>query len=126
MKTRNFMSIDYQNGIHKFSPNRFSLKNTYQDFYPQKTYSKGMHHTHQKFKLKSTLSNTFSPLNKDKPKDKTISTPSQTNPLSNRNTCYKTNGFSPYSTKSVFRPRPRGYPFFVLFLKNYFPQSVFG
>ena len=102
MKTRNFMSIDYQNGIHKFSPNRFSLKNTYQDFYPQKTYSKGMHHTHQKFKLKSTLSNTFSPLNKDKPKDKTISTPSQTNPLSNRNTCYKTNGFSPYSTKSVF------------------------
>ena len=95
------MSIDYQIGIHKFSPSNYNLKNTYQNFYPRNTFSKGIHNNNKKLKLKNTMSNLFSPSNKEKPKNKTLSTPDQSNPISNNNTCYKTNGFSA-STKNIF------------------------
>ena len=101
MKTRNFKSIDYQIGIHKFSPNNYNLKNTYQNFYPRNTFSKGIHNNNRKLKLKNTMPNLFSPSNKEKPKNKALSTPEQSNPISNNNTYYKTNGFSA-STKNIF------------------------
>ena len=102
MKKRNFISIGYQNEKNRLFQNKFSLKSTYQDFYPQKTYSKRMHHNNKILNLKSDLaSNIISPLKKDNNKNKTISTP-QSNPISNNNTCYKTNGFSPHSTRTIF------------------------
>ena len=98
------MSIDYESNLHKFLPNKLNLKNTYQGFYPMKTFSKGIYHNIKILKLKNTMSNIFSHNNKDKSKNKTLSTPDQTNPISNNNTCYKTNGFSPNSTRSFFNP----------------------
>ena len=97
------MSIDYQNEMNRPFQNKYNLKSIVQDFFPQKTYSKRMHHNTKKLNQKYNLtSNIFSPLKKDN--NKTISTP-QNNPISNSNTCYKTNGtngFSPYSTRTIF------------------------
>ena len=97
------MSIDYQNIKQRHFPNKYNLKNTYEDFYPQKTYSKGMHHNKKKLNLKKNniISHIFSPLKNDN-NNKTISSINQSNPISNNNTCYKTNGFSPRSTKTIF------------------------
>ena len=97
------MSIDYQIEMNRPFHNKYNLKSIVQDFYPQKTYSKRMHHNAKKLNQKYNLtSNIFSPLKKDN--NKSISTP-QNNPISNSNTCYKTNGtngFSPYSTRTIF------------------------
>ena len=97
------MSIDYQNEMNRPHKNKYNLKSIAQDFCPQKTYSKRMHHNTKKINQKYNLtSNVFSPLKKDN--NKSISTP-QNNPISNSNTCYKTNGtngFSPYSTRTIF------------------------
>ena len=97
------MSIDYQFGNHKFFTNKINLtKNTYQNFYPQKTFSNGIYPHKTKLKLKNTMSYNFSPLNKEKSKNNNLSTPSQSNPISNNNTWYNTNGFSPTSSKNIF------------------------
>ena len=97
------MSIDYQFGNHKFFTNKINLtKNTYQNFYPQKTFSNGIYPHKTKLKLKNTMSYNFSPLTKETSKNNNLSTPSQSNPISNNNTWYNTNGFSPTSTKNIF------------------------
>ena len=98
------MSIDYENNLHKLFPSKYNLKDTYKGFSPTKTFSKGIHHNNKILKMKNRMTKIYSNPHKEKYKNKTLSTPEQTNPISNNNTCYKTNGFSPRSTRSVFNP----------------------
>ena len=52
MKIRNFMSIDYQYLKQNNLRNKNSLKKTYQDFFPQKKYLKGVNTNIKKKNLK--------------------------------------------------------------------------
>ena len=99
MKSRNFATIE-SNITSEFSSNKFNSKNTYQNFYGSKTFFKGANNSNQKLKLKNTNSNLFYIA-----KNKNISSPEKTIPTSNSNTYYKTNSFTPSSTRCIFTQR---------------------
>ena len=96
MKTRNYISIEYQN---KISIPKLTLKPLNKYFFPHKTFSNGDYRNKKILNLKTSFGSTFSHFNGNK--FKTIYQDKSTQ-ISNRNTYYKTNSFSPKSTKSVF------------------------
>ena len=101
MKSRNYETIDFDKVINRFSWDKYKSRNRIQNFYPQNTFSKTMDHKNKKIKIINRKSNIFSTQYKNKFNfnipfsDKSI-------PTSNIDTYYKTNTFSPSSTRFFF------------------------
>ena len=98
MKTRNYISIEFQNN---FSMPKLTLR-PLNYFLPHKTFSSGYNYSNKIINLKTSFGNTFSELNNTKYQSKYLSLKEKGSNLSKRNTYYKTNNFSPESTLRVY------------------------
>ena len=101
MKSRNYKTIDSDKVINRFSWDKYKSRNRIQNFYPQKTFSKTMDHKNKNIKIINTKSNIFSTQYKNK-FNFNIPSSEKSIPTSNIDTYYKTNTFSPSSTRFFF------------------------
>ena len=96
MKTRNYVSIEYENN---YSMPKLTLKPLNRYFFPQKTYSSEYNYNNKRIlNLKTSFGNIFSKANNTKYNTLFLSFKDKNSNISNRNTYYKTNNFSPEST----------------------------
>ena len=103
METPNYMSIEYQNNI---SIPKLILRPLRKYINPQKTFSITHNNNNNKIlNLKTSFGNFFLKSENDRYKTIFTSSKDKTSNISNRNTYYKTNNFSPHSTISFFSSR---------------------
>ena len=92
MKTRNYISIEYRNN---FSSPKLTLMPLSKCFSPHNTFSNRHNHNNKIINIKTSFGSYMN-------KNRTIFSSSKNSNISNRNTYYKTNYFSPQSTTNVF------------------------
>ena len=94
MKTRNYISIEYRNN---FSSPKLTLMPLSKCFSPHNTFSNRHNHNNKIINIKTSFGSYMN-------KNRTIFSSTKNSNISNRNTYYKTNYFSPQSTTNVFSP----------------------
>ena len=103
MESRNFMSIEFHNNI---SIPKLILRPLNRYLNPQKTFSITDNNNNNKIlNLKTTFGNFFLKSENDRYKTIFSYSKDKNSNISNRNTYYKTNNFSPHSTVSFFSSR---------------------
>ena len=103
MESRNFMSIEFHNNI---SIPKLILRPLNRYLNPQKTFSITDNNNNNKIlNLKTTFGNFFLKSENDRYKTIFSHSKDKNSNISNRNTYYKTNNFSPHSTVSFFSSR---------------------